>query len=56
MWRNNKEPLNLVMDVEPFMKWGLDFMGLIKLTTRHMGNQYIFMLHPLPMLINRSNT
>jgi hypothetical protein len=29
------------MAFEPFMKWGLDFMGLIKLVARHIGNQYI---------------
>jgi len=26
---------------EPFMKWGLDFMGPFKLTWRYMGNKYI---------------
>lgn len=26
------------------MKWGLDFMGLVKLTTRHTGNQYILVV------------
>ncbi len=26
---------------EPFMKWGIDFIGSIKLTSRTIGNQYI---------------
>jgi hypothetical protein len=29
------------MAFEPFIKWGLDFMGLIKLEARYIGNQYI---------------
>jgi hypothetical protein len=31
------------MAFEPFMKWGLDFMGPIILTTRYIGNQYIML-------------
>ncbi len=27
---------------EPFMKWGLDFVGPTKLTGRYIGNKYIF--------------
>ncbi len=29
------------MAFEPFMKWGLDFMGLVKFVARYIGNQYI---------------
>jgi hypothetical protein len=29
------------MAFEPFMKWGLDFMGIVKLTSRYTRNQYI---------------
>jgi hypothetical protein len=29
------------MGFEPFMKWGLDFMGLVKPVVRYTENQYI---------------
>ncbi len=33
---SGKGPFKLVMAFEPFMQWGLDFMGLVKLTTRYI--------------------
>ncbi len=41
IWRSGKGPLKLVMAFEPFMKWDLDFMGLVKPTAKYIGNQYI---------------
>ncbi len=32
------------MAFEPFMKWGLGFMGLVKSTARYIGNQYIIIV------------
>ncbi len=32
------------MAFKPLMKWGLDFMGLVKLATRHTRNQYILIV------------
>jgi hypothetical protein len=44
IWRSGKGPLLLVMAFEPFMKWGLGFMGLVKSTSRYIGNQYIIIV------------
>jgi hypothetical protein len=41
MWRSGKGPLQPVMPFEPFMKWGLHFMGPIKPAAKSTRNQYI---------------
>jgi hypothetical protein len=43
IWRSGKRPLKLVMAFEPFVKWGLDFMGLVKLAVRYTEIQYIIL-------------
>jgi len=41
MWQSGNGSLKPIMAYEPFMKWGLNFMGHIKPTTKITGNQYI---------------
>jgi hypothetical protein len=41
MWGNNQDPLQPIMAFEPFMKYGLNFMGPIKPDAKPTGNQYI---------------
>ncbi len=41
IWWNGKTPLKQVMAFEPFIKWSLNFMGLIKLAAIYTCNPYI---------------
>jgi len=44
MWRSGKGLLGPVMAYEPFMKWGLDFMGPIKPTSNITNDQHIIVV------------
>ncbi len=39
--KQNLEKLVAILSKEPFQKWGLDFIGLVKPTSRLSSNQYI---------------
>jgi hypothetical protein len=41
MYRSAKGPFQPFLAFEPFMKWGLDYMGPIKLVACYTRNQYI---------------
>jgi hypothetical protein len=37
----NMVKLIIILLEKPFQKWGLDFIGPIKLTSHYLGNRYI---------------
>jgi hypothetical protein len=41
MWQSGKRPFKLVMAFEPFVKWGLNFMGPIKPISKNTSSQHI---------------
>jgi len=43
----NMANLNIILLEKPFQKWGLDFIGPIKLVSRYFDNRYIFSCHQL---------
>jgi hypothetical protein len=44
MYKSGKGPLQLVLVFEPFIKWGLDYMGPIKPLAHYIGNQCIIVI------------
>jgi hypothetical protein len=44
LWQSGSGPLKPIMTFEPFMKWGLNYMGPIKPLTRYISNQSIIVV------------